>query len=321
MLSRRAFAALAAAAPAAALAQDFPRQTVRMVVPFAPGGATDIVARILSPGMQEAFGGTTVVVENRGGAAGMIGAEAVLNAPADGHTVTLFTITNAVLNAGLVRNPRLDPRIAFAPVSLIVTMPMVLTVGNHVPARTLPEFIAWLRSRPGRSSYGSAGTGSINHLGAHLFTMRTATQAEHIPYRGAGLVYADMAAGNVDWLVEGIASQAPQVRAGTVRALAVLARQRNPLLPEVPTAIEAGVPDFEIMNFMGLFAHAATPAPLLARLGRAAQAAVANPAIAARLRDAGTEPAGTTADEFRGFWQAQLALWLPVVEASGVRLD
>jgi tripartite-type tricarboxylate transporter receptor subunit TctC len=324
MLTRRAFYALGtalAAVPATARAQDFPRQTIRFVVPFAPGGATDIVARILAPGMQEAFGGTAVVVENRGGAAGMIGAEAVLNAPADGHTVVLFTITNSVLNAGLVRNPRLDPRTAFVPVSLAVTMPMVLTVGNHVPARSLPEFIAWMRARPGRSTYGSAGTGSINHLGAHLLNMRTNTQSEHIPYRGAGLVYADMAAGNVDWLVEGIASQAPQVRGGTIRALAVLARQRNPLLPEVPTAIEAGLADFEIMNFMGVFAHAATPAPLLARLERAARAAVANPAIAARLRDAGTEPAGTTADEFRSFWQAQLALWLPVVEASGVRLD
>ncbi len=321
MLTRRAFAALAGAAPVAALAQEFPRQSVRFIVPFAPGGATDIVARIVAPGMQEAFGGTAVVVENRGGAAGMLGAEAVLNAPPDGHTITLFTITNSVLNAGLVKNPRQDPRTAFTPVSLCVTMPMVLTVANHVPARSLPEFIAWLNSRDGRSSYGSSGTGSINHLGAHLFNMRTGTRSDHVPYRGAGMVYADMAAGNVDWLVEGIASQAPQVRAGTVRALAVLARTRNPQLPEVPTAIEQGLADFEIMNFMGIFAHAATPAPLVARLERAARSAVANSAIAQRLREAGTEPAGTTADEFRSFLQAQLALWLPVVEASGVRLE
>ncbi len=324
-LSRRAFAALAAAAPvvpaSAQGAADFPRQTIRMVVPFAPGGATDIVARILAPGMQEAFGGTSVIVENRGGAAGVIGAEAVLNAPADGHTISLFTITNSVLNAGLIKNPRLDPRTAFTPISLIVTMPMVLTVGNHVPARSLPEFIELMKSRPGRLTYGSSGAGSINHLGAHLLNLRTDTQAVHVPYRGAGLVYADMVAGNVDWLVEGIASQAPQVRSGNVRALAVLARERNSSLPEVPTAIEQGLADFEIMNFMGLFASAAVPAPVLRRLEEAARAAVAQPALAQRLRDAGTEPAGTTTDEFRSFWQAQLALWLPVVEASGVRLE
>ena len=322
-ITRRGLAALATlgAARGAQAQQDFPRQTVRMIVPFAPGGATDIVARILAPGMQEALGGRSVVVENRGGAAGRLGAEAVINAPADGHTITLFTITNAVLNAGLIRDPRLDPRTAFAPVSLVVTMPMALTVGNHVPARTLREFVALMKERPGRLTYGSAGAGSINHLGAHLFNLRTDTQSVHVPYRGAGLVYADMIAGNVDWLVEGIASQTPHVRAGSVRALAVLARERNPAMPEVPTAIEQGFDEFEIMNFMGVFVAAATPAQAIARHEQAIRAAVANPEAQRRFRDAGAEPAGTTAADFRAFWERQLALWLPVVEASGVRLD
>jgi tripartite-type tricarboxylate transporter receptor subunit TctC len=280
-----------------------------------------VIGRILAPGMQEALGGAPVVVENRGGAAGILGAEAVLGAPADGQTITLFTITNAVLNAGMVKNPRQDPRNGFAPVSQVISMPMLLTVGKHVPAQNLQEFIALMRARPGRLTYGSSGTGGINHLGSHLLNMRTNTTAEHVPYRGAGLVFADMMAGNVDFLTEGIASQQQHVRAGSIRALAVLSRERSPLLPDVPTAIEQGLPDFEIMNFMGIFVHKATPPAQIARLEAATRAAVANPAIAQRLREAGTDPVGSSAADFNTFWQAQLALWLPVVEASGVKLE
>jgi tripartite-type tricarboxylate transporter receptor subunit TctC len=250
-----------------------------------------------------------------------LGAEAVLGAPADGQTITLFTITNAVLNAGMVKNPRQDPRNGFAPVSQVISMPMLLTVGKHVPAQNLQEFIALMRARPGRLTYGSSGTGGINHLGSHLLNMRTNTTAEHVPYRGAGLVFADMMAGNVDFLTEGIASQQQHVRAGSIRALAVLSRERSPLLPDVPTAIEQGLPDFEIMNFMGIFVHKATPPAQIARLEAATRAAVANPAIAQRLREAGTDPVGSSAADFNTFWQAQLALWLPVVEASGVKLE
>ena len=320
MMKRRdvILGALLAAPALSVRAQGAP---IRMVIPFAPGGATDVIGRILAPGMQEALGGTPVVVENRGGAAGILGAEAVLGAPADGQTITLFTITNAVLNAGMLKNPRQDPRNGFAPVSQVISMPMLLTVGKHVPAQNLQEFIALMRARPGRLTYGSSGTGGINHLGSHLLNMRTNTTAEHVPYRGAGLVFADMMAGNVDFLTEGIASQQQHVRAGSIRALAVLSRERSPLLPDVPTAIEQGLPDFEIMNFMGIFVHKATPPAQIARLEAATRAAVANPAIAQRLREAGTDPVGSSAADFNTFWQAQLALWLPVVEASGVKLE
>lgn len=320
MMKRRdvMLGALLAAPALSVRAQGAP---IRMVIPFAPGGATDVIGRILAPGMQEALGGTPVVVENRGGAAGILGAEAVLGAPADGQTITLFTITNAVLNAGMVKNPRQDPRNGFAPVSQVISMPMLLTVGKHVPAQNLQEFIALMRAQPGRLTYGSSGTGGINHLGSHLLNMRTNTTAEHVPYRGAGLVFADMMAGNVDFLTEGIASQQQHVRAGSIRALAVLSRERSPLLPDVPTAIEQGLPDFEIMNFMGIFVHKATPPAQIARLEAATRAAVANPAIAQRLREAGTDPVGSSAADFNTFWQAQLALWLPVVEASGVKLE
>ena len=308
MMKRRdmMLGALLAAPALSVSAQGAP---IRMVIPFAPGGATDVIGRILAPGMQEALGGAPVVVENRGGAAGLLGSEAVLGAPPDGQTITLFTITNAVLNAGMVKNARQDPRNGFAPVSQVISMPMVLTVGKHVPAQNLQEFIALMRARPGRLTYGSSGTGGINHLGSHLLNMRTNTEAVHVPYRGAGLVFTDMIAGNVDFLTEGIASQQQHVRAGSIRALAVLSRERSPLLPDVPTAIEQGLPDFEIMNFMGILLH------------KANRAADANPAIAQKLIEAGTDPVGSSAADFNSFWQAQLALWLPVVEASGVKLD
>ncbi|HEY4252932.1 MAG TPA: tripartite tricarboxylate transporter substrate binding protein [Roseomonas sp.] len=323
-MTRRSLAALGAALPLAARAQgaaDFPRQAIRMVVPFAPGGATDILARILTPGMSERLGGRGVVIENRGGAAGVLGAEAVVSAAADGYTLAFFSITNSVLNAGLIRNARLDPRTAFMPVSLVATLPMVLTVGNHVPARTLPELIDLMRARPGQLTYGSSGTGGINHLGAHLLNMRTNTQAVHVPYRGAGLVYADMMAGNVDFLIEGIASQAPFVKSGQIQGLATLDRRRNPLLPDLPTAIEQGLEDFEIMNFMSVFARTGTPAPVIEKLEGAIRGAVRDEAAAQRYRDNGAEPVGSGGEEFRTFWQQQLALWLPVVEASGVRIE
>jgi tripartite-type tricarboxylate transporter receptor subunit TctC len=316
-------AAGAAALPSgAALAQgaEFPNQTLRFVVPFAPGGATDIVARLIQPGMQENLK-RTIVVENRGGAAGMIGSEAVLNAPADGHTFIIYTMTNAILAAGLYRNPRIDPRRDFQPVSLVARLPMVLTVGNHVPARNLEELVKLLRERPGRMTYGSAGIGSLNHFGGHMLTSMTGTQATHVPYRGSGPVFADMIAGNVDMMIEGIASQVRYIRANQVRAIATLAPERNPQLPEVPTAVEQGMPDFNIINFMAIFAPSGAPAPAVKRLEGAVRAAVQDEAIAKRLRDAGTDPAGTTVEEFREWYQAQLAQWMPLIESSGIKLD
>ena len=321
-VSRRSFSAAALVLPVAntSLAQTaaaFPNRPVRLIVPFAPGGSTDIVARILAPGMQEAFNGRSVVAENRAGAAGALGVEALVSSPPDGHAALIATLSNGVLAAGLMKNPRLDPRAAFLPVSLVATLPMVLTVGNQVPAQTLPEFIELMRAHPGETNYGSAGPGSLNHLGSYLLNMRTGTRSEHVPYRGSGPAFADLIAGHLQWLIEGISAQAPFVTTGQVRALAVLSRERSPLLPDVPTAVEQGV-DFEIINFMGIFTVAGTPTALVSRLEAAIRSAVGNEATAKRLREAGTDPVGSTSEEFKRFWEAQLAQWLPVVAASGV---
>jgi tripartite-type tricarboxylate transporter receptor subunit TctC len=297
------------------------RQPVRLIVTAAAGGSTDVVARIVAPGMSGALGGRPVLVENRGGGGGVIGAEAVASAPPDGTALGFFTITAAVLNPLLHRSMRFDTRRAFAPVSLVITMPMVLTVGKHVPAHSLPELVALMRERPGRLTYGSSGPGSINHLGAVMLNERTGTRAEHVPFRGAGPVFASMMAGQTDFLVEGIASQLPFAQQGSIRALAVTSTARSPLLPDVPTVVEQGVPGFEILNWMGVFAPAATPAPVVAKLEEAVRAAVADPAINRRLREAGVEPVGSTSADLRRFWDAQFELWGPVAASSGVSLD
>jgi tripartite-type tricarboxylate transporter receptor subunit TctC len=314
-------AAAALAAPAApARAQPAGGAPLRLVVPFVPGGSTDVAARIVAPAFAEALG-RPVVVENRGGAGGLLGAEAVAASAPDGGTLVFLTISAAVLNQLLHRDLRLDIRRAFAPVSLVGTMPMVAVCGPHVPARDLPGFLDLLRWEPGRRTYGSSGAGSINHLGGHLLAARAGATATHVPYRGAGPVIADMIAGNVDYLVEGIASLHPHVRGGALRGLAVCAGARSPLLPEVPTAAEGGLPDFEILNWFAVFAPAATPAPALARLTAGLQAAVRAEGVARRLAENGVDPVGSSAAELERFWDAQFALWTPVVRDSGATTD
>jgi tripartite-type tricarboxylate transporter receptor subunit TctC len=264
-------------------------------------------------------------VENRGGGGGLVGAEAVANSAPDGQTLAFVTVSAAVLNALLHRNLRLDIRRAFAPVSLVGTMPMLVVAGPHLPARSLPELLELIRrGRPDGQppSYGSAGPGSINHLGAHLLAMRAGGGgATHVPYRGAGAVIADLVAGRVDFLVEGIASLHPHVRAGALRGLAVTAASRSPLLPEVPTAIESGLEAFEILNWFAVFAPAGTPPATLARLEAGLVAAARQEGVAARLVENGIEPVGSSAAALEAFWDAQFRLWGPVVRASGATAD
>ena len=319
MIVRRALLGAALATPA--LAQgDFPRQSVRMVVPFAPGGSTDVIARIIAPGMGEALG-KPVIIENRPGAGGTVASEMLVNATPDGHTIGLYTLSAAVLNAGLYRNLRFDTRRDHAPISLVATLPMVVAAGKHTPGATLAELLAYMKANPGKVTYGSAGNGTINHLGALLLWTRAGVEATHVPYRGAGPVITDMIAGNVDVLMEGIASLLPQVQSGQLKGLAVTSPERSPMLPNVPTVAEQGLPGFRIFNMMGLYTQAAVPPAVIARLQAAAQAAVAAPEAQRRLREAGTDPVGSSAAALGQYWDEQLALWLPLVRASGATVD
>jgi tripartite-type tricarboxylate transporter receptor subunit TctC len=317
-----AAAALATAHPIATSARAQPAGAVpvRLVVPGAPGGSTDIAARIVAPAFGEALG-RAVLVENRGGAGGVVGAEAVAAAPPDGDTLGFFTVSAAVLIPLLRKDLRFDAIRAFAPVTLVGTMPMLAVCGPHVPARDLPELLDLLRREPGRRTYGSGGAGSLNHLAGHLLAARASASAVHVPYRGAGPAIAGVIAGDVDYLVEGIASLHRLVRDGALRGLAVCSRARSALLPGLPIAAEGGLPDFELLNWFAVFAPAATPAPAIARRSEALGAALRASAVARRLAEDGVDAVGSLPAELGRFWDTQLALWRPVVQASGATAD
>ena len=324
-LRRRALvgAALAASAPAGrAAAQDaaYPNRPLRMVVPFAPGGSADLVARIAAQGMAEQLG-QPVAVENRGGSGGVIGSEAVLAAPADGYTIAFHSLSSAVLNAALYRHLSFDIRRAFLPVSLVGLVPNIVVVNPKVPAATLRELVELVRREPGRLSYASSGAGTVVHLSGHMLAAMAGGEMVHVPYRGSGPAATDLVAGRVDLMVDTLPSTIPFVRNGQVRALAVGSPARNPSLPDVPTAAEAGLPGFESQNWHAVFVAAGTPAPVVARLEAATRAAVASPTTNRRLVEVGVEPRGGSAAELEAFWDAEMRRWLPVVRASGATAD
>ena len=311
---------LLAAAPAQAQTGEYPVRAIRMIVPFAAGGSADLVARITAQGMSDQLG-QPVVVENRGGSGGVIGSEAVLAAAPDGYTIAFHSMSSAVLNAGLYRNLPFDLRRAFAPVALIGSVPNIVVVNPRVPARTLQELIVLIRREPGRRTYASSGAGTIVHLSGHMLAQMAGVQMVHVPYRGSGPAMADLIAGTVDMMVDTLPSTIPLVRGGQVRALAVTTRTRSAALPEVPTAIEAGLAGYETYNWHAVFAAAAVPRPVIARLEAAAVTAVANPALRQRLVENGVDPRGEGAAALEAFWDAQMALWVPLIRASGASAE
>lgn len=307
-------------APALAQTGGYPSRSLRMIVPFAAGGAADVVARLMARGMGEALS-QPVVVENRGGSGGVLGSEVAIAAPADGYTFVFHTLSSAVLNAGLYRNLSFDVRRAFLPVSLVGLVPNVVLVNANSPARTLQELIALLKANPGRLTYASSGNGTITHLSAHLLLSLTGTQALHVPYRGSGPALQDVAAGIADMMVDTMAGVLGLVQGGQLRALALTTRTRSHALPDVPTAAEAGLPGYETYNWHAIYATQNTPAPVVARLEQAAREAVRSPAIRQRLEQVGVEPDGGSAAELERFWDAQMALWIPIIRASGATAD
>jgi tripartite-type tricarboxylate transporter receptor subunit TctC len=308
------------ALPAWAQAPAFPSRPLRMVVPFAAGGAADVVARLTARGMGDQLG-QPVTVENRGGSGGVIGSEVALVAPADGYTFVFHTLSSAVLNSGLYRNLSFDVRRAFIPVSLIGVVPNVVLVRGGLPARNLAELVALLRANPDKYTYASSGNGTITHLSSHLLLNLIGARALHVPYRGSGPALQDLAAGNADIMVDTMAGVLGLVQGGQIRALALTTRERSPALPDVPTATEAGLPGYETYNWHAIYATQNTPAPIVARLEQAAMAAVANPLIRERLLQVGVEPVGGDGASLGRFWDEQIALWIPIIRAAGATAD
>jgi tripartite-type tricarboxylate transporter receptor subunit TctC len=309
---------LCAFAPPVLAQGNHPQRPIRLIVPFAPGGGSDVAGRLAAQCMTPKLG-QTVVVENRGGAGGTIGMEAVAKGPADGYTLAFLTTSSAVLNVFLYRNLNFDIRRDFQAVGEVGRSPSVLAV-----RRGLATDVAGLRAagrRSGGLTYGSGGNGTVPHLAGAMLGQALGVETTHIPFRGSGPALTAVVAGQVDVLLESVPVMLGQVQEGLVRPLAVASPRRDPLLPDVPTTAEAGLPGLGIENWYGVFAPSRVPASVVETLAGALRAGLAEPACQARLHEMGLSGGTSDPAAFRAYWQAELDLWGPIVAASGAQMD
>ena len=302
-----------------ALAQSYPAKPVRVIVGYTPAGATDIVARALGAKLQELLK-QPVVVENRPGANSNIANELVAKSPADGYTLLVGTIAVAI-NMGAYRDLGYDTLRDFAPVTQIVSSPSVLVVHPAFPARDLKELIALAKANPGKYAFASTGNGSSPHLAGELLKHRAGIDIVHVPYKGAGPALNDLVAGHVPIGFQTALSAMPQMQAGRLRVIAVAAHKRLAQLPEAPTMAEAGLPDFEVSSWNGLFAPAKTSPEVIAILNDASVKALATPELRGKLLAQGAEPVGSTPEAFREYVRSEIDKWGAVIRTSGARFD
>jgi tripartite-type tricarboxylate transporter receptor subunit TctC len=313
-----AFIAILFAAPAHAA--DWPSRPVTMVIPFAAGGPMDTVGRILAPGLGRALG-QSVVIENIGGAGGTIGAARVAKAAPDGYEFVLGNVGTHAVSQTLYKNPPYSASTDFAPVALIADLSLVLVARKDLPANNLSEFIAYARANQDKMQFASGGTGSATHLGCALLNARIGVATTHIPYRGGEPAMQDLIGGRVDYLCIDTPVAAPQIAAGTVKAIAVLTRRRVALLPNVPTAEEQGLPDFDAANWSAFFLPEDTPQTVVGTLHDATVAAVGDPTVKARLSEAGIDPvsADRQSSAYLGqFVASEIAKWAGPIKAAGL---
>ncbi len=305
-----------ALAAAWAQAQPYPSKPIRIIVPAAPGGTTDIAARLVGKRMSELMG-QPVVVENKAGGAGIIGMQALKQAPADGYTLVMGNIGPNAINYALYK--QLPYKFEdFAPITLVVSVPNVLVVHPSVPARSVAELVALAKAQPGKLSFASSGSGQSVHMSGELFKARTGTDLIHVPYKGAGPAVADLVAGQVTMMVDNLPSSMPHIQSGKLRALAVTSRERAPELPDVPTMKEAGLDDFQVTAWFGLMALAGTPAPVIEQLHKTVAGILAEPEVAKRLQELGGQPGGNTPAQFAAMIRDERTRWSDVVRATGL---
>jgi tripartite-type tricarboxylate transporter receptor subunit TctC len=302
-----------------ATAQDYPNRPVRMILPFAAGGAVDSASRALQPKLSEILG-QPVVMENRTGAGGSIGAGAVASAPPDGYTL-LMDATNHMLNPALLRNIPFDYATAFAPISLFVLFPQVITVKAALPANSIQELVALAKREPGKLSYGSPGNGTAGHIAGEFFRRCTGIEIAHVPYRGGADANRDLAAGVIDIGSTTLVSARALIESGRTRALAALTLERLPSLPNVPTLNETLCEKFDVNDWAGLFAPAGTPPPIIARLHAAMTQALADPALSERIAQIGAVPVGSTPAEFAALVREGTESWGRIVREAGIRAE
>jgi tripartite-type tricarboxylate transporter receptor subunit TctC len=302
--------------PLVARAQSYPTRPVRWVVPFPPGGATDVVARLVSQWLSERFG-QPVVIENRGGAGGNIGVQAVVNAPPDGYTMLLIP-TSATINATLYDSLPYNILRDIAPVSGLVLSPNVMIVNPALPVRSVAEFIAYTKANPGKVNLASPGTGTAVHMGGEMFKIMTGARMTHVPYRGGAPAMADLISGQVHVMFDVLPGAIQHIRSGSTRALAVTTRTRVDSLPDIPTVAET-VPGYESTTWFGIGVPAGAPREIIERLNREMNACLTDPGISAKLAEVGTSPLVFTPAEFGAHLVAETEKWAKVVKASGVK--
>ncbi len=306
-------AAVHAQVPAGA---DYPRKPVRMIVPFAPGGPVDIIARSVAPKMSESLG-QQVLVDNRAGAGSTIGTELVSRAPSDGHTILMIS-GSFVMNPAMVKKLPYDSIKDFAPISIMAEVPSAIVVHPVLPVRNVKELIALARARPGELNYSSPGRGTLGHLAAELFSSMTGVKMTHVAYKGAGPALLDLIAGQVQLLIAAMPGLVQQAREGKVRMIAQTGKTRSSSMPAVPTAIESGLPGFIVSSQFGLLAPAGTPRPAIDRLRKALLDALADPAVGKRFAELGAERVGSTPEEQASVTRNEIAKWLKVTREAGI---
>jgi tripartite-type tricarboxylate transporter receptor subunit TctC len=314
-------AALAWACSAAgAHAQTYPAKAVRFVVPFAPGGGSDLVARTVAVKLTEALG-QPVVIDNRAGAAGTIGADIAAKSPPDGHTLLLGSNGPLAINPSLYAKLPYDASRDFAPVSLVTVMPFVLVVHPSLPVKSVKELIALAKSRPGQLNYGSPGNGSTTHLANELLKSMTGMQIAHVPYKGVAPAATDLISGNIQMMSGDLSTLVPHVRSGRMRPLAVTSARRSTLLPDLPTVAEAGVPGYEAIGWFGVLVPAGTPAAIVERLNSAMVKGLAARDARQRLSAFGGDVAVGTPEQFAAHIRTEAAKWGKLIKAIGLKAD
>jgi tripartite-type tricarboxylate transporter receptor subunit TctC len=326
MLDRRRFVGLTAAAlsgqlvrPSRAAGADWPAKPVRVVVPFTPGGSTDITARLVSNRLQEVWG-QSVVVENKPGAGGNIAADMVAHSDPDGYTIFIS-------GPGMATNQFLYPQLSydsvadFAPVTMLITQPNLMCVPNSSPAKSVQEFIAYCHENRGKVSYASSGNGTTLHLSGELFKRLAKVEMTHIPYRGGALAINDLIPGRVDVIFDNVPTVVQHVRGGHLRGLAVTTKERIAILPDMPTIAESGVPGFDVSSWFAFFVPARTPPDVIARINADTNAALAYAPVKSRFEELGANPKGSTRAELAAFLKSEIDKWGPVIREAKIKVE
>ena len=305
----------------AAHAQAYPNKPVKIVVPYAPGGPNDIVARLLAEKLTQA-NGQTFLVENRPGGGSNIGAEAVAKSAPDGYTL-LVAATSHSINMTLFPKENLKYDLAkdFSPVSLLMTGPLVLVTSPKVPAQDLKEFVALAKSKPGKMAYGSSGNGASTHLAGEMLNARTGIQTIHVPYKGSGPALTDLMGGQIDFMVDTLISSMPFIKGNKIKALAVTGKARSPVLPDVPTVVEQGYPDFEAVAWIGLLAPAKTPPEIVAKLNADVKKILDSPEVKGRLSEQGFNAEWQKPEAFGAYMRNEVQKWGAIVKSANVKVE